>query len=296
MADTFKNRARRVWNEIPKGKASYKVPLVVAGFLVGIAFILDCFQFLLDLTVLGAPFAFLVGFLASCFFFVAFGVMRVNFFAGRHAGIIIATAFISLVIELVPFLDALPGITIGVITVIYYSRKRDEEEAVIKAEKAQREAKMAEVADAQRRFDYGEKVIAALQDRKALEQREREDEEMQESDEEDEEAETAVQKSRANADQRIEEQLKANEFVVPESDLGKARMLLRSAGVGFADRQYSERELAGGSTWQSAEFVITIKNDQGSDETYPEKIRSAFRFLRDNGTAVRYGQAPSRVN
>lgn len=105
-----------------------RVSAITLFFMIMISIVLDGVQFLLTLTVVGALFAWLVTALAMCIFGVWFLLLGINYFSGRKAGLKMASMFSSVVIELVPILSALPGITIGVLGVVAASRLEDRED------------------------------------------------------------------------------------------------------------------------------------------------------------------------
>jgi hypothetical protein len=105
-----------------EAKVPRKISNITAFFMITVALLLDLLQFLLTLLVLTSPIAELVTFLALCIFGVWFAIMRVNYFSGRKVGMKVASAFGSAVVELVPILDAVPGITLGVAGVIVATR------------------------------------------------------------------------------------------------------------------------------------------------------------------------------
>lgn len=98
-------------------------------FMLLVALIGDMFQFLLNLAdiipVLGfaiSLLAILVTFFEMCIFGVWFAIMGINYFSGKKSGMKTLSAFGSLAIEAIPLLDALPGITMGVLGIIISSR------------------------------------------------------------------------------------------------------------------------------------------------------------------------------
>ncbi len=104
------------------GTVPHKISNITAAFMIGLALLLDGFQFLLTLLVVTAPLSIFIAFLSICIFGVWFALCKVNYFSGKGAGLKSFSVFGSTILELVPFLDGLPGITAGVIGVIVGSR------------------------------------------------------------------------------------------------------------------------------------------------------------------------------
>jgi len=97
------------------------------GFMLGAAAILDLIQIILTLFVFTAPLAELSTFIAMPLFGIWFLILGVSYFGGKRATAKVVSALGSAVVELIPFLDAVPGITLGVYGVIRASRKEDKE-------------------------------------------------------------------------------------------------------------------------------------------------------------------------
>lgn len=98
--------------------------------MLGTAFLLDCFQFFLNLLpipVIGWVLSMFVGMAALCIFAVWFLVLGVGLFGGRKAGVKMASAILAPVIEIIPLVGALPGTTLGVLGIIIASRLEDRE-------------------------------------------------------------------------------------------------------------------------------------------------------------------------
>jgi hypothetical protein len=103
---------------------------ITAFFLISTAVLFDAAQFLVAFI----PFVdivldWLLGAFAACVFGVWFLVLGVNYFQGKKALAKIITMFSSVVIELVPIVDALPAITLGVVTLIFLTWAEDRENA-----------------------------------------------------------------------------------------------------------------------------------------------------------------------
>lgn len=100
-----------------------RVGNVTAGLLVGAALLVDGLQFLLTLTVVGSVVASVVTPIVAFCFWLAFAMMRVKY-TGK-GGRKLMIAFASVIAELVPFVNALPATTLGVIGIIVESRIED---------------------------------------------------------------------------------------------------------------------------------------------------------------------------
>ena len=97
---------------------------VTAGFMITVALLMDGVQFLLTLSVLLVPLSWLVTFFSIILFwlwFVLSGVKYSGTNGGKRLLIMLGTA----VAELVPFINALPAITAGVIGTIVQTRLED---------------------------------------------------------------------------------------------------------------------------------------------------------------------------
>jgi hypothetical protein len=104
-----------------------KISNVNAFFIIAVAVICDCLQFLLTLGVISSIFNVLITIIAWVIFGVWFFILGINYFKGKKALSKVVSVFGSLVIELIPILDALPTLTLGVIGIIVSSRKEEAE-------------------------------------------------------------------------------------------------------------------------------------------------------------------------
>lgn len=106
-----------------------RISNLVAGLMLGTALIFDGLQVLLTLTVVGSVASPLITFAAVSMFALWFLIYGINYIGGRKAGIKLASTVGATVAELVPLINGLPAITLGVLGVIYASRKEDKENA-----------------------------------------------------------------------------------------------------------------------------------------------------------------------
>lgn len=102
----------------------------ISGFslwaVVGFALTLDLLQFLLTLTVVGSVGAFFLGAVGGIALWLIFILHGVKY-SGSGALKKIGASFGTLVLEMIPFIDALPLITVGAVMVILQTRKEDVE-------------------------------------------------------------------------------------------------------------------------------------------------------------------------
>jgi len=115
---------------------TYRIGMVQACFMVGVAVIADLLQVLLDLTGILAIASDIVTFLAESVLGIWFMINGVQFTSGKRALSKFLTAFGTTIIELVPIIDALPTLTIGTIFIIHASRKEDREKTKEAQERA----------------------------------------------------------------------------------------------------------------------------------------------------------------
>lgn len=110
--------------DIPKQRISF----LTAVFMLILAFSIDGAQFVAAF-ILGVNVAldFFLGALGTIVTDVWFVILGVNFFGGSKAGTKIASILTTAIIEAVPLIDALPGLTMGVATIIWATRKEDAE-------------------------------------------------------------------------------------------------------------------------------------------------------------------------
>jgi hypothetical protein len=105
--------------------------------MVGTAALVDSGQFVLNLIpVLGQFMGLMMSFIAFIGFVLWFALMGVNFIAGRRAGMKMMAAFGTTIVELVPLVQALPAMSMGVaITIIasWLEDTADKEDALRKS-------------------------------------------------------------------------------------------------------------------------------------------------------------------
>lgn len=110
-----------------------RISVVTAICMVALAVIFDGIQdillFINVLPVIGqvidVVFSWFISFLAAVSFGVWFALLRVNYFSGRKSGQKLLVMFSSIIVELIPYIDALPAITFGVVSLIIITRIED---------------------------------------------------------------------------------------------------------------------------------------------------------------------------
>lgn len=103
---------------------NYRIHTITAGLMIGVAVLADGIQFLLTLTVIGSIVAMFVSAFVWIVFLIWFALCGVSYFdrGGATRGLIMLTSAIT---ELIPFINAVPAITLGVVALIIHSRIED---------------------------------------------------------------------------------------------------------------------------------------------------------------------------
>ena len=118
----------------------YRISTMTWIFMTSVAVVFDLLQILVTLlAVVLAPLAVLtipITGAALCIFWLWFMINGVSYLSGNKMGLKLTSALSSSIVELVPVLSALPGVTIGVTGVIIASRIEDAEKAKAAAKKA----------------------------------------------------------------------------------------------------------------------------------------------------------------
>jgi hypothetical protein len=97
--------------------------------MLALALVFDGLQALVTLVpVLGQALSIMLTIIAVTSFGLWFAIKGVSYFSGRKAGLKIAATLGSTVAELIPFIQALPAISLSVLVVIMASRLEDKEE------------------------------------------------------------------------------------------------------------------------------------------------------------------------
>lgn len=116
--------------ENPNKEPEYRVGSLSFFFLLCVAVLFDLLQALLVWLIgIGQVADLFITFLAVPIFGIAFALHGVSYFSGKKAGAKILTMLGATVVELVPFISALPGMTLGIIGIVLSSRAEDRENA-----------------------------------------------------------------------------------------------------------------------------------------------------------------------
>jgi len=110
----------------PTQEIQYRVGSFATGFSIVIALLFDCLQFILNfIPVMGQVVSWFITFFAFSIFTVFFALLGVNYFSGKKASAKIISFLSSAVIELVPIVNALPAMTLGIIGILVAVRYED---------------------------------------------------------------------------------------------------------------------------------------------------------------------------
>lgn len=106
----------------------HKVGNVTAGAMVAVAVVIDILQGLLTLTVLGSVVSLFISLIAGFGFWLWFAILGVSYLS-KGAGKKIALSAATFVIELIPFVNAIPAMTVSVLGIIIIERQNEKNEA-----------------------------------------------------------------------------------------------------------------------------------------------------------------------
>lgn len=121
----------------------------ISGFsfwaIIGCTVLLDGLQFFLTLTIVGSVVAFFLGLLGGIALWLTFTLHGVKY-SGTRGLKKIASTFGTMVLEVIPFINALPLITIGAYMLIQQTRAEDREkqQQEMAAAQQQREQQLAQ--------------------------------------------------------------------------------------------------------------------------------------------------------
>lgn len=108
------------------GASKKRVGTIAAFFMLATAITFDALQFFLTfIPFLGVVINIFITVLAAMIFWLWFLLLGVSYFSGKKMGLKLAAAMGGLIVELVPIIDALPAITVGVTVVIIATRLED---------------------------------------------------------------------------------------------------------------------------------------------------------------------------
>lgn len=122
-----------------------RISLVTAAFIVALTLTIDGLQILLTITVVGSIASLVLGLIMGFVLWLIFILHGVKY-SGVGALKKVGASFGSMIVEMIPFIDALPITTVGAVIVILQTRKEDKEAR----EKALEEAQKAKQAQAAR--------------------------------------------------------------------------------------------------------------------------------------------------
>jgi len=116
----------------PERQKRQRISVPVALLMVALALIFDGLQDLALFvnvipavgTVIDFIFSEMIAWLAAIIFFVWFAVLGVNY-GGKKAALKLLISLSSFIVELIPLIDALPAITVGVVSLIIITRAED---------------------------------------------------------------------------------------------------------------------------------------------------------------------------
>ncbi len=108
-------------------KVTYRIGAVAALFMLSFTLVADLLQFLLTITVVLIPAAYLVTFLAYGLLFLWLFILGVSYFGGRKAYRNLIAVGSGVIAELVPIISALPAMTATTAFIIFNSRAEDRE-------------------------------------------------------------------------------------------------------------------------------------------------------------------------
>jgi|GEM_PF-6830794 len=143
-----------------------RINFLWAFFLVGVALLIDALQGLLDLLGTIIPGLFIVPWFMSgaafILFFLWFKLLHVNYL-DRNASTKLFIMLASAVVELVPLVNMIPAITLGVVSLIVVSRMEDGENFLSNLSRDRRskqspEERAGSMAWAQKRFGTSQDV------------------------------------------------------------------------------------------------------------------------------------------
>lgn len=127
-----------------------RINTVTAVFILAATLLVDAAQILLTLTVVGSFIAFFLGLLVSFVLWLVFALHGVKY-SGTGALKKLGASFGTMIVEMVPFINALPLVTIGAGIIILETKKEDREarERFAREQEQARQLTMARMQAAQ---------------------------------------------------------------------------------------------------------------------------------------------------
>lgn len=122
-----------------ENEIKYRVDSLQAIFLISASLAVDIVQALLDLFVVGVIINRIISPLAWLFFLTWFYFLGIKFTKG--GGKNLGTSLVSLAIEMIPYVDLLPGWTVATLLLIAASRREDKGKKPVQKKKGQKGSK-----------------------------------------------------------------------------------------------------------------------------------------------------------
>lgn len=150
---------------------TYRIGTITAGLMIGVAVLVDGLQFLLTLTVIGSLVAMLVSAFAWITFVLWFALLGVSYFDRGAAtrGLILLS---SIIVELIPLVNALPATTLGVVALVIHTRIEDKKRMNLPQNASGNQGALRRAAEAAKKSNLIQAARVARQAR-AEEERER---------------------------------------------------------------------------------------------------------------------------
>ena len=145
-------------------KKKERISLVTAGLIVALAVTTDFLQGLLTLTIVGSIAAMFMGVIVGITLWLIFTLHGVKY-SGTGGLKKIGASFGTMVLEMIPFVDALPLVTTGAVLIIVQTRREDAEEAKKQEEEqaaAQKQAMLEAQAAAKQAANDNNAMRAAM--------------------------------------------------------------------------------------------------------------------------------------
>lgn len=112
----------------------YRISTITAGIILAATAVSDALQFFLTITLVGSVVSMIMGVLLGIVLWITFTLHGVKY-SGSAGLKKVASTFGTMAAEMVPFVDALPLITVGAVIIIMQTRKEDKETAKEEAQK-----------------------------------------------------------------------------------------------------------------------------------------------------------------
>ncbi|MEK7100866.1 MAG: hypothetical protein AAB921_02090 [Patescibacteria group bacterium] len=131
-------------------KVQHRINNVTFALILAVTLIIDGLGFLLALTVVGSIIGIFMGVLAGIILWVIFMAHGVKY-SGTAGLKKIAATFGTMVLEMIPMINALPMVTVGAVIVVLQSRTEDREEAKKKEAERKKQLKLQRIQVARQR-------------------------------------------------------------------------------------------------------------------------------------------------